>query len=80
MKLTQNDIARIRSWKEGQCCEQDTSRDSSIDHLLPMLPKVCFSIVARHAHKAKTTRGKLRRAIKAIELVLAVLDGKQGEA
>ena len=76
MKLTQHDLARIRSWKEGQRCHRDESRPSRPEDLEPMLPKVCFSIVARHAHKAKTARGKLQRAAQAIQLVLDALKEK----
>lgn len=75
MKLTQTDVARLRSWKEGECCEQDHSRPNDTQHQQPMLPKVVFQIVGRHACKAKTARGRLKRLIVAAKLVIEVLKG-----
>ncbi len=74
MKLTQNDLARLRCWQEGECCEQDASRPDDTQHREPMLAKVCFSIVSRLARTRKTARGQLRAAAEAIRLVLAALD------
>ncbi len=67
MKLTQHDLRRLRSWKEGECFANDPTRE-------PILPEVCFAIVSRLAHTRKTARGKLRAAAEAIRLVLAALD------
>ncbi len=73
MKLTQNDLARLRCWKEGECCGRDTSRPHDTQHREPMLSNVCFAIVSRLACGRKTARGKLRAAARAIGLVLAAL-------
>jgi hypothetical protein len=70
MKLTQNEVKRLRSWKEHEVFERDKEG--------PMLPRVCFSIVSRHAHKAKTAKVKLRRARQCIDLVLNVLRERGG--
>ena len=77
MKLSQHDIERLRSWKEGQCVAPDPGRPHDRQHLEPMLPRVAFAIVSHHLHKAKTARGKLRRCIRACRLVLDVLEGRE---
>jgi hypothetical protein len=75
MMLTRKEVARIRSWKEGERVEPDASRPNDSQHMEPMLPKVCFAIVSRHARKRKTAHGKLKAAAEAIRLVLEVLEG-----
>jgi hypothetical protein len=74
VRLTQEEIRRIRSWKEGERSPVDTSRPRKPGDDEPMLPRVCFAIVSRHAHQRKTTCGKLKAAAKAIRLVLEVLE------
>lgn len=74
MKLTNRQVRRIRCWKEGECYI-DTSRPRKPGDDLPMLPKVCFAIVAEIARGRKTARGKLKAATQAIQLILEVLDG-----
>jgi hypothetical protein len=73
MKLTTEEITRLLSWRDNKNCKVDELRPGVIDDLTPMLFKVSISIVSRLMHKAKTTRGKLLRAKKAIDLVLEAL-------